>query len=100
MKKVFIFFIVMGMRLKPAFSQDNNGYMGGNMHTMHFWGAGLLMWILLLVVIVLLIYFVIQSLKSNGSHRTFQETPLDILRKRYARGEITKEQFDQIKKDL
>ncbi len=28
------------------------------------------------------------------------ETPLDILKKRYARGEIKKEEFDQMKKDI
>lgn len=29
-----------------------------------------------------------------------RETAMEILRRRYARGEITKEQFEQMKKDL
>ena len=29
-----------------------------------------------------------------------QATPLEVLRMRYARGEITQEQFEQIKRDL
>ncbi len=31
---------------------------------------------------------------------TRRETPLDILKARYARGEVTKEQFEGMKRDL
>lgn len=100
MKKAFLLFIIIMMKPIPAFSGDSAAYMGSGMNSMHFWGAGLIMWIPLIVLAVLLIYLVFQSSKSNGSNRTHQETPLDILKKRYARGDITKEQFEQIKKDL
>jgi len=36
--------------------------------------------------------------KHNAS--TIKQDPLDIAKERYAKGEITKEQFEQIKKDL
>jgi putative membrane protein len=33
-------------------------------------------------------------------HMGMPESPLDILKRRYALGEITKEQFEQMKKDI
>jgi putative membrane protein len=39
---------------------------------------------------------------SNGMRRygTAEADPLEIAKERYAKGEITKEQFEQIKKDI
>ena len=39
---------------------------------------------------------------SSGHHgeSEYLETALEMLKKRYAKGEITKEEFDQMKKDI
>jgi putative membrane protein len=41
-----------------------------------------------------------QSRKSGESGGQPNETPLDILKKRYAKGDITKEEFESLKKDI
>lgn len=42
-----------------------------------------------------------QSTTPAGPHVSQQsETPMDILKKRYAQGEITREQFEEMKKNL
>ena len=38
--------------------------------------------------------------RLTGHSTSGKATPLDIAKERYARGEITKEQLEQIKKDL
>jgi putative membrane protein len=78
----------------------NNGHMDGYGHMMNYWGGGVVMWLLLLVAVGVLVYFLVKASQAGGLRPTLPETPLDILKKRYARGEITKEQFDQMKKDL
>ncbi len=61
-------------------------------------------WIFWIVLIVIIIWAVVQFTNRNQSTNTTnivsKETPLDILKKRYAKGEITKEQFEEMKKDL
>ena len=37
---------------------------------------------------------------ASSSHSQGPETAIEILRKRYAKGELTREQFEQMKKDL
>jgi putative membrane protein len=69
-------------------------------HMMGYWYGGGLMWLIILALIGVGIYFLIQASKSKSSDNSTMETPLDILKKRYARGEIDKEEFEQKKKDL
>ncbi len=62
--------------------------------------GGLFMGILFLIVIGVLIYFIIHFAKSRNAIGFSNDTPSDILKKRYAKGEITKEEFDGMKNDL
>lgn len=62
--------------------------------------GGMFMWIIFLILIVLLIFFIVQTQKTKGQMPTQNESHLDILKKRYAKGEITKEEYERMKKDL
>lgn len=65
-----------------------------------FFGPALmiLFWIF---IIALVIYFVRSGACMSGkSEKHDGETALDVLKKRYARGEIDKKEFDAMKKDI
>ena len=57
---------------------------------------GLIFWVLVIIGLVLLIKYLWES---SGAKRE-QESALEILKKRYARGEISKEEYEEKKKDL
>jgi putative membrane protein len=64
------------------------------------WLLMLAFWILVIVGIVVVIRrFAIPPGETPPLHRN-QNTPLDILRRRYAAGEIDHDQFARMKKDL
>ncbi len=61
--------------------------------------------ILLAIVVGILLVMFFSSSRNRRNAPSFSsalvgETPLDILKARYARGEISKEQFEQMKQDL
>jgi len=58
-------------------------------------------WIIGLIVLVLVIWVIVRSVGSASSQSlNKEETPLDVLKKRYARGEIDKQEFEEKKRDL
>lgn len=61
----------------------------------------MILWTVLIIAILIWIFKAAQN-RSNKRISTDlkHETSMDILKKRYARGEINKEEFDKIKKDL
>jgi len=58
----------------------------------------LLFWVLIILGIVVLVKWLARSLSSAGAPPA--KTALDIVKERYARGEIDKEEFEQKKRDL
>lgn len=70
---------------------------GNDFH--HSWFAFALA-ILLLLVISLVIYYLLRALHRLGSPDSMHRDPLDIVKERYARGDITRKEFVDIKKDL
>ena len=65
------------------------------------WGGG--MWLGMVLfwgVIIALIVLLVRYLGSDVAARRGDKTPLHILKERYARGEIGKDEFEQKKRDL
>ncbi len=54
---------------------------------------------LLLALVGGMIFVIVRLVMMSKSAR-IAESPLDILKARYAKGELTQEQFEQMKKDL
>ncbi|WP_018248669.1 SHOCT domain-containing protein [Orenia marismortui] len=80
---------------------------------MHGWGYGmrgffgggmLMMGIFWIAIIAIVIYFLRNSNKSTNRVETYRrdvkEDPLEIAKKRYAKGEISKEEFQEIKEEI
>jgi len=71
--------------------------MGGNMG---FMGGGFMwiFWIAVIVGIIFLVRWVVQQ--SRPVEGKIEESSFELLKRRYARGEIDKEEFEQKKKDI
>ena len=72
---------------------DGYGY-GSGMMSGGYWIIALIFWLMVLIGLVLLIKY----LWEGGGRK--EESALEVLKKRYARGEISKEEFEEKKKDL
>ena len=62
--------------------------------------AGFAMLVFWGVIIALIVWGVSMLAKPHAVQRPTSDTPLDIAKARYARGEISKEEFEQLRKDL
>jgi putative membrane protein len=104
----FLFFLFGFSSWDPALAQwgryegwhPGPGMMGG-------WGMGwfggifmIVFWILILVGLVMVIRWLFQSTGKGKNNGQSGLRALEILKERYARGEIDKAQFENMKRDL
>lgn len=64
-----------------------------------FFGGGL-MWILWILLIVIVVYALKAGLGGVQSNEQSNESPLEILKKRYARGEIDEQEYERRRNEL
>ncbi len=71
-----------------------NYYNGG-------WGLGIFGWFFMIVMMVLPVLFVVWVIyELTGSHRGKEKSAIEILDERYAKGEISKEEYESKKKEI
>ena len=98
MKTVTKFSMFLFMMAGVLFSQPCD-YHWGKWHGFGLMGGGfmIILWVLLTALII---FMLVKVINKGGFSGISSESPLDILKKRYARGEISKEEFEKMKKEV
>jgi len=93
-------------------NEDVGGMMGGGMMGNNMMGSGMtgnysayygynsfwnILWLIFLMGVIVLIIWLIYNFTKKGKE---SETPINILQKRYAKGDISKKQFETMKKEI
>lgn len=81
---------MMGGMFGTGFGGWGLGWLVGALWMVLFWGG----------IIALVVWVVRRLTEGHGATGAAQANPLDVAKMRLARGEITSEQFGQLKKDL
>lgn len=84
----------------PRYWTENGGWEHGPGMMGWFGPFGMLLfWVVVIVVLIAVVRWIMLTGRGGSGTKT-DESALDILKKRYAAGEITKDEFEQLKKDI
>ncbi len=100
---LFVIALVVGALVWSGASYGMGpGMMGGfrQPYGMHRFGGGILMVVIGVVVLGGLAWLVSAVTRNGRTPVHTNEVPLEILRRRYASGEIDREEFERIKESL
>ena len=111
MRKIILLFLALASQvllLTPSYAQWRGsgdwGMPGPGMMGWGWWGFGgifmIIFWGLIIVGLIFLIKWLASLSRARTTYEKTHDLALDILRQRYAKGEINKEEFDQKKRDL
>jgi putative membrane protein len=112
MEKIFQFMLILALAFFSSTGKalaQWRGYGQGMGQGMMGWGYGMgwfgmifmaLFWVAVIVGIIFLIRWLLVSTGAKGHGAVSEDFPLEILKRRYARGEINKEEFEQKRRDL
>ena len=62
----------------------------------HYWGMHFFWWFFWLILIV----WAYRASRKNSNQQSKEDDALEILKKRFAKGEITKDEYEEMKKTL
>jgi putative membrane protein len=108
MKKIILSLALVSFLSILTIAYANGPDEGCSISPWMMWGQGMgwffpIIMMVFWIAVIIGIFFLVRwsILSANKDHRyKSQESALDILKKRYARGEINKEEFEDRKKDL
>lgn len=102
MKKVYTILLILFSPLTVSAHYDGGDFYGHhmNMGGFGFFGGGIFMLLFWILVIIGIIYLVKFMADSNKSKEKESGGTVEILKQRYAKGDISKEEFEKMKKDL
>lgn len=65
-----------------------------------FFGGGVFMWVFWIVLLIVLVFVIKLIFSPTGKNSSSSDEALEILKKRFAKGEIDEEEFERLKKKL